>query len=430
MFEEQFHVYHPAHLRSTHVPGRGDRRHPDPRHAGVRRRLRAATPRAVLPPSAPTQAADTRSVTAARRRSTPRSKRLAANRRLPRRRRPRRSARGDGAAQRPRARAGHSTGGVAYASRRPGTLADGDVRRRLKILTHRPEEVLRDVSQSRSARSTSTCSTRARTAPAPPPRGPPDSAARGSPCGRRTPRRSACRRLTGWTGASSPPRARMSGIWAGPRRRARSSASPTATRSPRHYGERIEKADPSGQRRDEPPSTASVIADLGHDWGDDDVDGRSAAPPGSPDAPISIYEVHLGSWGRHVDRAGRFARYDELADPLADHVLAHGFTHVELLPIMEHPFYGSWGYQSTGYFAPTARYGSAAGPDGDDRPAAPARRRRDPRLGAVALPDRRARTGALRRHPPVRARRPAPGLSPRLDSRRSSTTAATRCARS
>ena len=73
---------------------------------------------------------------------------------------------------------------------------------------------------------------------------------------------------------------------------------------------------------------------------------------------MSIYEVHLGSWGRHVSDGRRFPRYDELADPIADHVLAHGFTHVELLPIMEHPFYGSWGYQTTGFFAPTARYGS------------------------------------------------------------------------
>ncbi len=122
-------------------------------------------------------------------------------------------------------------------------------------------------------------------------------------------------------------------------------------------GERIEKSDPLAAAGSEPPSTASMIADLDHAWGDAAwMAGRGAT--GAPDAPISIYEVHLGSWGRHLTPGRRFARYDELADPLAEHVLAHGFTHVELLPVMEHPFYGSWGYQSTGYFAPTARYGT------------------------------------------------------------------------
>ena len=121
-------------------------------------------------------------------------------------------------------------------------------------------------------------------------------------------------------------------------------------------GHEIEKADPVAAASTMPPSTASVIADLGYEWGDSAwMAGRGKRV--AVDAPMSIYEVHLGSWGRHVSGRGRFPRYDELADPLADHVLAHGFTHVELLPIMEHPFYGSWGYQTTGYFAPTARHG-------------------------------------------------------------------------
>jgi 1,4-alpha-glucan branching enzyme len=74
------------------------------------------------------------------------------------------------------------------------------------------------------------------------------------------------------------------------------------------------------------------------------------------DAPMSIYELHLGSWRR--DGADRLPQYRTIAEPLADHVIANGFTHVELMPITEHPFYGSWGYQTTGYFAPTARYGT------------------------------------------------------------------------
>ena len=106
--------------------------------------------------------------------------------------------------------------------------------------------------------------------------------------------------------------------------------------------------------------------------------------------------------------------YRDLALPLAEYARDTGFTHVELLPLMEHPFYGSWGYQITGYFAPTAPLRDAAGPDVPRRHAAPARRRRHPRLGPVALPDRRARARLLRRHAPLRARRSAPGVPPRL----------------
>ncbi len=123
------------------------------------------------------------------------------------------------------------------------------------------------------------------------------------------------------------------------------------------HGNTVEKSDPVGAAAEDAPSISSIIADLQYEWSDDDwmsTRGERVAL----DAPISIYELHLGSWGRHVSKGRRFPRYDELADPIADHVLAHGFTHVEFLPIMEHPFYGSWGYQTTGFFAPTARYGS------------------------------------------------------------------------
>ena len=122
-------------------------------------------------------------------------------------------------------------------------------------------------------------------------------------------------------------------------------------------GMQVDKSDPVGAATEDAPSIASRIVDLGHDWNDGDW-MRTRGDRVAIDAPISIYEVHLGSWGRHVTDGKRFPRYDELADPLADHVLAHGFTHVELMPIMEHPFYGSWGYQTTGFFAPSARYGT------------------------------------------------------------------------
>jgi 1,4-alpha-glucan branching enzyme len=122
-------------------------------------------------------------------------------------------------------------------------------------------------------------------------------------------------------------------------------------------GLRTERSDPVAATNHLPPSTASVIADLTYEWGDGEW-MTSRAGQFDPDRPISIYEVHLGSWGRVAAPGRRWPRYDELADSLADHASAHRFTHVELLPIMEHPFYGSWGYQTTGYFAPTSRYGT------------------------------------------------------------------------
>jgi 1,4-alpha-glucan branching enzyme len=120
-------------------------------------------------------------------------------------------------------------------------------------------------------------------------------------------------------------------------------------------GSRVDKADPYALRTEEPPRTGSIVWDLGFDWNDDAwMASRGTAQ--AHDRPISIYEVHLGSWMR--DEGGRPLSYTEIAAPLAEHVKELGFTHVELLPVMEHPFYGSWGYQTTGYFAPTARYGS------------------------------------------------------------------------
>jgi len=116
-----------------------------------------------------------------------------------------------------------------------------------------------------------------------------------------------------------------------------------------------DKADPYAFRAETLPGTASQIWQLDHDWGDRDW-MASRAHRQSLDAPMSIYEVHLGSWQRQED--GRYLNYRDIAHRLAAHCQAMGFTHVELMPISEHPFYGSWGYQTTGYFAPTARYGN------------------------------------------------------------------------
>ncbi|HSJ15008.1 MAG TPA: 1,4-alpha-glucan branching protein GlgB [Longimicrobiales bacterium] len=121
----------------------------------------------------------------------------------------------------------------------------------------------------------------------------------------------------------------------------------------RNNGYRVDKADPFGFRHEVPPATASIVADLGYEWQDAEWMHRRREH-NALTAPLSIYELHLGSWRR---REGRVLSYREIAEPLADYVLQLGFTHVELLPIMEHPFYGSWGYQTTGYFAPTSRYG-------------------------------------------------------------------------
>jgi len=123
------------------------------------------------------------------------------------------------------------------------------------------------------------------------------------------------------------------------------------------HGYKVDKADPFAFAAEEAPATASVVAPLDHSWNDAEWMARRKAT-NALDAPISVYEVHLGSWRRSPDDPGKLLGYRDLAAPLADYCADMGFTHVELLPVMEHPFYGSWGYQVTGYFAPTSRYGS------------------------------------------------------------------------
>jgi len=116
------------------------------------------------------------------------------------------------------------------------------------------------------------------------------------------------------------------------------------------------KADPYALAAEVPPATASRVYRSRHEWRDDDwLDRRRAHDPLRE--PVSIYEVHLESWRRNPLEANRALSYLELADELAEYATDLGFTHVELLPVMHHPFPGSWGYQVTGYFAPTPRLG-------------------------------------------------------------------------
>ncbi len=112
-------------------------------------------------------------------------------------------------------------------------------------------------------------------------------------------------------------------------------------------GNWFQKADPMAQATEVPPATASVVTDGGYVWGDE---SWMAHRTSNHDKPVSIYELHLGSWQQGLS-------YRALADSLVAYVLDMGYTHVEMMPVMEHPFGGSWGYQVTSYYAPTSRYG-------------------------------------------------------------------------
>ncbi len=125
----------------------------------------------------------------------------------------------------------------------------------------------------------------------------------------------------------------------------------------RYNGYRVDKADPFGVRQETPPRTGSVLWDLDYTWHDREwMESRPAR--NDLEAPISIYEVHVGSWMRRLDEENRPLTYREMAGSLSEYVRSTNYTHVEFLPVMEHPFYGSWGYQVTGFFAPTSRYGT------------------------------------------------------------------------
>ena len=126
----------------------------------------------------------------------------------------------------------------------------------------------------------------------------------------------------------------------------------------RYRDYKVDKADPYGFAAEIRPQTASRVWNLGNYSWHDESWMKNRANTNSLSAPLSFYEVHLGSWKRALDENNRWLTYRELAPLLADYVHDAGFTHVEFLPVMEHPFDGSWGYETLGYFAPTSRFGT------------------------------------------------------------------------
>ena len=125
----------------------------------------------------------------------------------------------------------------------------------------------------------------------------------------------------------------------------------------RFNGHRVDKADPFALFNEIPPKSASIVWDLEYDWTDQQwLAGRKQR--NGLDKPMAVYEMHLGSWRRVAGEGNRSLSYRELAPLLADYLERLGYTHVEFLPLMDHPFFGSWGYQVTGYFAPSGNFGT------------------------------------------------------------------------
>ena len=165
--------------------------------------------------------------------------------------------------------------------------------------------------------------------------------------------------FNGWDVDANPLHARgESGIWEGfVPELGRGTTYKYHIRS-RHNGYAVNKADPMAVHHETPPATASKVWDLAYEWNDAEW-MRTRKQRNSYEAAMSTYEVHLGSWRRIPEHGTwRPMSYREIAQPLAEYVQKMNFTHVELMPPQEHPFYGSWGYQGTGYFAPTSRYGT------------------------------------------------------------------------
>jgi 1,4-alpha-glucan branching enzyme len=164
--------------------------------------------------------------------------------------------------------------------------------------------------------------------------------------------------FNGWNNQSHPLQSReQSGIWEGFILGVDKGSIYKYSIVSKYNQYRVEKADPLAFYAEKSPRTASIVWDLNYDWTDQKwINQRPVI--NSLKSPISIYEVNLGSWMRVPEEYNRPLSYREIAPKLAEYVTKMGFTHVEFMPVMEHPFLGSWGYQITGYFAPTNRYGT------------------------------------------------------------------------
>ncbi|MCF8178436.1 MAG: 1,4-alpha-glucan branching protein GlgB [Sulfuritalea sp.] len=165
--------------------------------------------------------------------------------------------------------------------------------------------------------------------------------------------------FNGWDNSSKPLAARPdgSGVWEGFVPDIGSGECYKYRITARDNNYQVDKADPCGVFCEIPPRTGSRVWDLDYEWKDGDwMSKRRAA--NALDAPMSIYEVHLGSWRRVPEEGNRSLSYREIAPLLVEHMRETGFTHVELMPVTEHPFFGSWGYQTTGYYAASARQGT------------------------------------------------------------------------
>jgi 1,4-alpha-glucan branching enzyme len=164
--------------------------------------------------------------------------------------------------------------------------------------------------------------------------------------------------FNGWNKSSHALRSRaVSGIWEGFIPGVEKGAKYKFHVCSRYQGYTADKTDPFALHGETPPLTASIVWDLDYLW-NDEAWMRERSRQNNLQAPMSIYEVHIGSWMRIPQEENRSLSYREIAPRLAEYVARLGFTHVEFLPVMEHPFYGSWGYESLGYFAPTSRYGT------------------------------------------------------------------------